>query len=207
MPRPLPIFAIPTNRRRRPAAGFSLIEALVALSITALAGSVLLLSVDSSLESTTQAVQQTIAEGMAQQLLDEMLTKHYTDTGADPLLGLLGATAWELLGLGFERFDDVDDFAGYIAQPLEGVFGEAPGTGDDSGGLRPNNFRLRNDYFQNWRQRAEVYFVTADDHTVVSVSPTAYRAIEVTVELIKPNGAVIPLAKRKRIITAVPHAT
>src|SRR5687768_13649315 len=142
--------AQPRQRRPRPKAAFSLIEALIALSITALAGSVLLLSVDSSLESTTEAVRQTIAEGVAQQLLDEMLTKHYTDVGFDPLAGILGASAWELLGNGIERFDDVDDFLGYVAQPAEGVFGEALGTGDDNGGLRPPSFRLRGDYFQNW---------------------------------------------------------
>ena len=47
--------------------GFSLIEALLALTITALAGSVLLLSVDTSLDTTTQAVERTIADGIAQQ--------------------------------------------------------------------------------------------------------------------------------------------
>ncbi len=48
-------------RRRR---GFSLIEALIALSITALAGAVLLLSVESSLQTSTAAVEQTVAEGL-----------------------------------------------------------------------------------------------------------------------------------------------
>lgn len=198
------IIALP-RRTRRPG-GFSLIEALIALSITALAGSVLLLSVDSSLESTTEAVRRTIAEGMAQQLLDEMLTKQYTEPGGGGggLAALLGPTASELLGLGIERFDDVDDFLGYVAQPVEGVYGEVLGTGNDSGGLRLNSFRMRSDYFNNWRQRADVYFVDPNDHTVRSNTPTAYRALEVNVEWIKPNGGVIPLARRKRIITYVP---
>jgi type II secretory pathway pseudopilin PulG len=204
MPR-FTIIALP--RRTRRAGGFSLIEALIALSITALAGSVLLLSVDSSLESTTEAVRRTIAEGMAQQMLDEMLTKQYTETGGDALAALLGATASELLGQGTELFDDVDDFMGYVAQPVEGVFGEAPGTGNDNGGLRLNSFRMRSDYFNNWRQRADVYFVDPNDHTVRSATPTAYRALEVNVEWIKPNGGVVPLARRKRVITYVPSTT
>lgn len=198
-----PQIAQGSPRRQR---GFSLVEALVALSITALAGSVLLLSVDSSLATTMEAVQQTIADGIAQQVLDEMLTKRYMESGGNPLTDLLNATAWELLGAGTERFDDVDDFAGYIAHPAEGIFGEALGTGDDEGDLRLDNFRLRSDYFQNWRQRVLVYFVDPNDHTIQSATPTAYRAIEVIVEYIGPNGAARPLARRKRVIAYVPYS-
>ncbi len=190
--------------RRR--SGFSLIEALIALSITALAGSVLLLSVDSSLQTTMDAVQATIADGLAQQTLDEMLTKRYTESGVDPITGALGATAWELLGAGTSRFNDVDDYTGYVTQPLKGFYGESPGTGDDQGGLRLANFRLRNDYCQNWRQRVDVYFVDALDHTVRSSTATAFRAIEVNIEWIDANGAVHRLANRKRIITYVPYS-
>ena len=193
-----------TQRRRR---GFSLVEALVALSITALAGSVLLLSVDSSLATTIEALQRTIADGMAQSVLDEMLTKRYEDIGGDPLAGILSATPWELLGNGTERFNDVDDYAGYLAQPAEGVWGEPLGTGDDQGNLRLENFRLRGDFFQNWRQRVVVSYVTANDHTVQSASPTAYRAIEVIIEYVGTNGAVRPLATRKRVIAYVPPST
>jgi type II secretory pathway pseudopilin PulG len=68
-------------------AGFSLVEALVALSITSLAGAVLLLAVESSLGTTTEAVHRTIADGIAQQTLHEILTKRYTEKGESPLLG------------------------------------------------------------------------------------------------------------------------
>ena len=47
-----------------PRRAFSLVEALIALTIMALAGSVLLLSIESSLHSTTEAVEQTIADGL-----------------------------------------------------------------------------------------------------------------------------------------------
>jgi hypothetical protein len=190
--------------RRRPAGGFSLLEALLALSITALAGAVLLLSVESSLESTLEAVDRTIADGIAQQVLDEILTKQFVEDGSDPLLGSLGATAWELLGGGTSRFNDIDDYAGYVAQPIKGTWGETLGTGDDQGDLRLANFRVRADYFQNWRQRVEVYYVDPNDHTLRSNTATPYRAIEVHVELIEADGAVVPLASRKRIVTYVP---
>ena len=187
----------------------------MALSITALAGSVLLLSVESSLQSTSDAVEQTIADGVAQQLLDEILTRRFVDldeqdnsgSGSggplDPLEELLGPTTSELLGNGFELFDDIDDFAGHVARPLKGSYGEVLGTGDDSGNQRLENFRLRTSFFNNWRQRVDVYYVNADDHTARSTAVTAYRAIEVVIERVEADGAVFPLAHRKRIVTYI----
>mgnify|MGYP003343051482 CR=1 FL=1 len=66
---PAPLSRQPSLRHRL---GFSLIEALIALSITSIAGAVLLLSVQSSLDTTIEAVDKTIADGIAQQTIDEM---------------------------------------------------------------------------------------------------------------------------------------
>ena len=106
----------PVPARRR---AFSLVEALIALSIMALAGAVLLLSVESSLSTTTDAVDRTIADGIAQQVLDQILTRRFADETGGGLPSALGAAADELLGVGSELFDDVDDFAGYTMQPPE----------------------------------------------------------------------------------------
>ena len=189
--------------RRR---GFSLVEALMALSVTVLAGAVLLLSVESTLQTTTEAVQRTIADGIAQQTLNEILAKRYVDvgesgdgTGSAPL----GPTAWEASGTGTERFNDIDDYNGLSQTPLKGEYGEALGTGDDQGNLRLDNFRLRGDYFQNWRRRVQVYYVDPNNPSTGCNAGTSFRAIEVNVELIDANGAVHPLATRKRIIAYV----
>jgi type II secretory pathway pseudopilin PulG len=195
---------MPYQRVRRSDVGFTLVEALIALSITSLAGAVLLLSVQSSLDTTIEAVERTIADGVAQQTLDEILTKRYVGPGDSPLLMTLGASTSELLGLGTSLFDDTDDYNGYIAQPLKGTYGEVLGTGDDNGNLRLANFRVRTDYFQNWRVRVDVYYVDADDHTVRSMPPTNYRAIEINVERMRADGAAVPLASRKRVIAYVP---
>jgi type II secretory pathway pseudopilin PulG len=188
----------------RPRDGFSLIEALIALSITSLAGAVLLLSVQSSLDTTLDAVERTIADGVAQQTLDEILTKRYSGAEDSPLTTTLGALTNELLGLGTSLFDDTDDFAGYVAQPLKGTFGEVLGTGDDSGNLRLVNFRVRSDFFQNWRTRVVMNYVSPDDHTLVSATPTNFRAIEVYVEKSLSGGRYLPLAVRKRVIAYIP---
>src|SRR5262245_37131325 len=87
-----------TARVLRNCDAFTLIEALIALSITSLAGAVLLLSVQSSLETTVEAVQRTIADGIAQQTIDEILTKRYMEPADDPLSNLLGPITGEILG-------------------------------------------------------------------------------------------------------------
>jgi type II secretory pathway pseudopilin PulG len=188
-------------------AAFSLIEALIALSITSLAGAVLLLSVQSSLDTTIEAVEQTIADGIAQQTLDEILTKRYVGEGDSPLLGTLGALTSELLGAGTSLFDDTDDFAGYVAHPLKGAFGELLGTGDDNGNPRLANFRVRSDFFQDWRIRVEVYYVDPDNHLTKSTAATNFRGIEVQVDRARSDGTFVPLSSRKRVVAYLPPPT
>lgn len=183
---------------------FSLIEALLALSVMSLAGAVLLLSVQSSLGTTLDAVDQTIADGIAQQKLHEILTKRYMMDGGDPLQSVLSANASELMGPGTSLFDDADDYEGYSAKPLTGIYGEALGTGNDGGSLRLQSFRLRSDFFQNWRIRTNVDYVSATDHAVKSNTPTYFRVVEVTVDMARTGGAMLPLASRKRVLAFVP---
>src|SRR5437868_3197021 len=122
---------LPNQRGRTRLTGFSLIEALIALSITSLAGAVLLLSVQSSLDTTIDAVDQTIADGIAQQTLDEILTKRYEGPSESPTSTTMGPSTSELLSGGTAYFDDADDYNGYTAIPIKGWYGELFGTGDD----------------------------------------------------------------------------
>ena len=169
----------------------------------ALAGAVLLLSVESSLSTTTDAVDRTIADGIAQQVLDQILTRRSADETGGGLPSALGAAADELLGVGSELFDDVDDFAGYTMQPPEDRFGQPLGAGNDQGGSRPVN-SAPSGFLQNWRVRVLVYYVDPIDHRSTSATATAYRAVEILVEKVNPDGRVIPLANRKRVITYIP---
>jgi len=187
-----------------PRRGFSLIEALIALSVTSLAGAVLLLGVHSSLATTTDAVDRTIADGIAQQVLHEILTKRYVGPGDNPLATSLGATSSELLGGGTSLFDDSDDYVGFATLPLKGSHGELLSTGDGAGNLRPANFRLRSEVFRTWRLSVDVYYVDPNNHTLRSAIPAYFRAIEVRVELIEPSGAAMPLADQKRVIEYMP---
>jgi type II secretory pathway pseudopilin PulG len=188
--------------------GFSLIEALMALTITSMAGAVLLLGAQSSLDATVEAVDRTIADGIAQQTIDEILTKRYTAPAGNPLTTALAPTLSEILGTGGTAlFSETDAYAGFVAQPIKGLWGENLGTGDDSGNLRLDNFRVRSDYFNNWRLRVDLYYVDPSNHTLTSTTPTNFRMIEVNVELMRSNGSAFPLANRKRLITYIPPPT
>jgi hypothetical protein len=195
--------SVRANSSRR--GGFSIVEAIVALSITALAGAVLLLAVESTVQTTTDSVQRTIADGLAQQLLDEALTRCFVLPGGDPLANSLGPNAFELTGSGRERYNDADDYHNFTATPPEAIYGLPIGTGDDIGGLRHASFRLPAGYFDNWRQRVIVYFVDPTDHRLPLASGTSYfRAIEVHIEFQDADGAWRNLATRKRIVAYVP---
>ena len=61
---------------------FSLPEALIALTLTALAASALLLSSFAALDQTTAARDQAFAQGIAQQFLDEVLAHPWTASAA-----------------------------------------------------------------------------------------------------------------------------
>lgn len=197
----------PAFRTRRQRRAFSLVEALIAISIMAMAGSVLLLSVDSSLQTTTDAVDRTIADGMAQQLLDEITTKHFTAPGSSPLAAF-GPNSYETSGSGRERYNDTDDFYNFTASPPEGIWGEPLGTGNDFGGPRNSAFQAPQAYLQNWRQRVEVYFVDPTDNRIRLTSGTStFRGIEVSIERIEADGTIRPLATRKRVIAYVQPPT
>lgn len=187
---------------------FSLVEALVALTIMTMAGSVMLLAVESCLTSTTEAVDQLIADGMANQLLDEISLKRFMANGDTPL-SISGPSSYETSGNGRERFNDLDDYKNFSARPAEGIWGETLGTGNDSGGTRNANFMLPSTQFANWRQRVEIYFVSPTNHSqrLTGSSTSYYRAVEVTIEYVRADGGVIPLAKRRRVYAYMPPPT
>ena len=84
--------------RRR---GFSLAEAMIGMTIMALAGTVLLLGVETSLRTAIESEDEAVAAGMAEQLLDEILGHHYTSPLiGDPYQTPLGPSGAEAAGDG-----------------------------------------------------------------------------------------------------------
>jgi prepilin-type N-terminal cleavage/methylation domain-containing protein len=186
--------------------GFTLVEAMVAITITALAGAVLLLAIETTVINTTEAVEQTIAAGMARQLVDEVLGARYVAVGSDPQEYPTGPSAWEQAGEGRERFNDTDDFHNFAAQPPEDVWGVALGDDDGEGDVRHTNFRVPSSRFADWRQRIEVYYVDENDFTVrLPAGVTSnYRAVEAAIFRQERDGALRELARLRRVFAYVP---
>ncbi len=190
-------------------AGFSLAEAIIAMSIVASAGSVLLLLAQTVLDVGSGAIDRQIAEGIADQVLDEILTKRYMAAGDNPLNSSMGPGSNDLLGPGRSRFNDIDDYNGLSVRPLPGIYGEDLGIGNDSGGNRPALFALPATYFDNWRLSVTISYVSPTDNSVILSNTSTstrsyYRQINVQIDYIDSSGTAIPIANRKRVVTYVP---
>jgi len=190
----------------RIAAGFTLVEATVALAITTVAGAALLLGINSSIQTTNEALDQTIAAGMAQQLLDEIVGGRYAAVGVDGYQTSFGPSSWEKCGAGRERYDDIDDYHGLSLQPPEDCYGIELGTEDGEGDQRHPNFQAPPGFFDRWKQEVEVYYVgEADLGTRLAPGQVSdYRAIEVRVLREDPERGWQELARRRRVVAYVP---
>jgi type II secretory pathway pseudopilin PulG len=195
------------RERRRPPAAFTLVEALVAISITVIGGTALLLGISSSLQTTNDALEQTIAMGLAQQLLDEALgTRYYAASGGDPYQTYLGPSSYEEGGTGRERYDDIDDFNAIRSKPPVDPWGIELGTDDGEGLQRNSNFWAPRRLFENWQQEVDVYYVDEADLTtrLSGGQVSDYRVVEVRIVLVDPERGRRELAKVRQVVAYVP---
>jgi len=187
-------------------AGFTLVEALLAISITALAGSVLLVGTTTTLQTADEGLYQSIANGMAAQLMDEVAGNRYHAIGVDGRQIDLGPTSYERRGSGRERYDDIDDFNGWRSAPPEDPWGITLGIDDGEGGKRHPAFCAPTRIFQNWRQEVDVYYVDEADLTRRLPFPQTsdYRVIEVRILHDDPQRGSRELAQLRRVVAYVP---
>ena len=120
---------------------FTLIESLIALVILGMAAAVLLLATESSTHAARDATEKTIAIGLAEQLLDEVLGQPYHAAGQSSTASSLGPSGSEAAGAGRERYNETGDYNGYSAKPVVDFWGVRVGDGDGAGGLRHANLR------------------------------------------------------------------
>ncbi len=192
--------------RRATRRAFTLVEAMVATTITAMAGSALLLGVASSLKTTNDVLDQALAAGIAQQLMDEMAGLAYTQDSANPYQYPLGPSPTEAAGVCRERYNDIDDYNGYSTQPPKDRLGSPLGTDDGFGGLRDPNFRVASGFFANWQETVSVYYVSPTNQSVaLSAGQTSnYRAVEVKIYFQDPTQGTRLLASLSRVFSYVP---
>lgn len=181
---------------------------MVAITITALCGAVLLLAIETTVLNTAESVDQAIAAGMARQLVDEALGARYCAIGEYSQQYPLGASAWEQAGEGRERYNDTDDYTGFVAQPPEDLWGDPLGDDDGEGDLRHPNFRVPAGRFANWRQRIDVYYVDENDlsQNLTGGSTSNYRAVVASIYRQDADGSLRLLARVRRVYAYVPPA-
>lgn len=194
----------PPCRRRRLAAGFTLVEALLSISIAAIGASVLLLGITSSLQTTNEALQRTIANGMAQQLMDEVVGGRYHDLNGSWDQINFTPSADEQAGLGRELYDDIDDYDGIRNQPPTDPWGIELGKDDRDGGERHPDFQAPAGFFDNWRQEIDVYYVAPPDLTAPAGQVSEYRAVRVRIVYVDPEKGTRVLAELSRVVAYVP---
>lgn len=191
--------------------GFTLIEALVATTIAAIAGTALLEGVYGSIASTKFSQEQTIANGLAQLMMDEIAGKIYCATRNQPYETTLGPSATEQAGVGRSLYNDIDDYNGVRTSPPKDAWNIAIGDDDGRGntsatnGLRHPSLRVSS-FLASWRHEVDVYYVSATNFTTkLSGGQTSdYRCVEVRIYVNDPNGAQRNLSTLKRVFAYVP---
>ncbi len=200
-----PFIAVGAGRFRPSRRAFSLIEAVIAVGLTVMAAGTLLMAVSTSQQTTDEALRQTIAAGMAEQLMDEILGKRYC---ADPYNGYetsLSRSSWEAAGKGRERYNDIDDFNLVRTQPPTDAEGVLLGCDDGLGGVRAASLQANTALISRWRQEVDVYYVTeANPAQRLASGTTAYRVVEVRITEEIPGVGRRVWAKLQRVVSYVP---
>lgn len=195
------------TKRSKLNGGFTLVEAMVSITLIALAGSALLLATQTSMDSSDDAFEQNLARGIANQIVDEVLGRRYASAGASPYQYPLSAGSHEL-STPQKRilFDDTDDFNNYVSRPLRDPWAIELGQGDGAGGLRPANFQLRDDYFDDWSVAIRVNYANPSDlaQNLTGSNTSNYRAVEVTVGKYDETGSARRLATVRRVYGYIP---
>jgi prepilin-type N-terminal cleavage/methylation domain-containing protein len=188
--------------------GFTLVEALVAVSIMSLAGAALILASQTAADSSADSHDRLIAYGLAQQLMDEVVGARYCEPGEKPDAWPLGPSTFDSGGLARERYNDIDDYDGLATQGAVDPWGVAIGDDDGHGGERHPSFRLRPDYLRDWQQQVRVYYADEGDlsQSLPDGQTGSVRVIEVRILATGSDGILRNLATLRRVCSYVPPA-
>lgn len=185
-------FGMRVRTQRGSRSGFTLVEALVSIALAAIAGSVLLVGVNSSLNTTRDALRDTVALGIAERLMDEIVSKPRSRTTTSPSQPRV-------------LFDDIMDYTNYAARPPVDPWKIALGRDDGQGGLRHPNFQDPSGLIDNWQEQVIVQPIREDgtDTALAAAELPKYLAVEVRIICTEASGAVRELARLKRVVAYV----
>ena len=187
-------------------AGFTLVEAVVALTVTSIAGTAMLVGINSNIQLTQRAEERIVAQGMARQLMDEVMGTRYMALNTTPYQTVFGPSTWESQLPTRQRYDDIDDFHNWSTQPPVDEYGVPLGRNDGKGGQRHPAFRLPANRFSQWRQEVTVSYVNPNnlDQRLSGMNTSDYRAVRVRILRHEPGRGQVELASISRIVSYVP---
>ena len=176
--------------------GITLIETVIAISLTTFAAGALLSALASSVQISTDSLHAAIANGLADQLMDEIASvKFPTGSGSSP-------------GAGRTGFRDLDSYNGYSVSPPLAQSGSAIGQeGTSSSGTpmtRPQQFQPDPRLLSRYRQQVTVEKVVESGSTwVVAAQSSTLRRVTVTITYTDATGKSAALASQVRIFSNV----
>lgn len=178
--------------------GLSLVEALVAVTVTTVAGAALLTSIGAAVQSSTLGVRSAVARGLAEQMMDEISAKRFPSP-LDPSPS--GATR--------STFDDIDDYDGWSASPPEDETGRPLGTEGTIRGRdwsRPHQLRPAPGFLERFTRRVEVERVEPDGASRwrAASRDTEYRRVTVRVDFRNTDGTQATLSELIRVFSHAP---
>lgn len=166
----------------------------------------MLLGVANSIDAADTNLEQTIAAGMAQQLMDEIAGQFYVTPGGNPYAFPLGPDGTALASPGRSQYTQIADYNGYSSYPPTDRWGNVLGTDDGQGGVRNPAFRPAASFLSRFHQVVSVYYVSnANQSQALAAGTTSdFRAVRVQILVDDPLRGPLPRADVTRVFAYVP---
>lgn len=192
----------PPARRR----GFTLAEALLAISLTAIVGTAMMAALAGTADVNATALDRFVAQGIAETMMDEVAGFSYCELGTSAYQSPLGAGSGEWVGTNRVNCDDMDDFHGLDQKPPLDPWGVELGKDNAGSTMRHANFRLPTSYLSRFRCKVEGYYVSSADLTtkLTGTSTSDYRAFHVRVLVTDPGSSEREIVNLRRVFANVP---
>ncbi len=181
-------------------AGLSMVESLVAVTVTAVAGAAALGSLIGTLRTTDELARQSVAYGLAEQMMNEIAARRFPDGIDAPTTGP-GRTD-------FDDYDDYDDWSSRPPTTRDGIVVGHDGSSALGVTIRPPEMLPEMGLLERLTRRVEVQRVvpTADGGWSPIAGESDYRLITVSVDYTDALGQTSTIAQLQRVFTNVATA-
>ena len=190
----------------QPRRSFTLVESLIAIGLTAMAGAAVLAGVYAALHTGQTMLLEVVATGLAEQWMDEIFGCRYHEKGGNPYSLLLGPETGEKVGQSRRFFVDADDYHGLTVEPPLERWGIPLGRDDGKGGERHPALVVNWPFLERFSIRSQVRYVRKEGlgEAVSPGSFSDYRAVEVEVGFRQGSSGVEPVYRLRRVTAYLP---